>query len=598
MNEEPTIAKNQIEAIEIPAVITVSDFAARLKLPVAKVVGELMKNGVMATVNEQIDFDTASIISSELGIDILPEPEKPVEKPSTTLKSDKNTKADDLQARPPIVAVMGHVDHGKTSLLDAIRNSNVASGEAGGITQHIGAYQVTKSDRVITFLDTPGHEAFAALREHGAKTCDVAVVVVAADDGVKPQTKEAIDHAKAADVALIIAITKTDKSGADVNRVKQELSEIGVVPDDWGGDIPCVEVSSKTQDGVDKLLEVILLVSDIAEPKALFTGLASGVVIESHIDTGKGPVATLLVQNGELKTGDWIVVGSGYGKIRSLEDFKGETLKKAVPAMPVQISGLKEMPEFGDWFEEVQTEKIAKDWASGQVRKASIKTLHSTKTMNATDLSHAVIDGKVKELALIIKADAQGSLESLLTTLAEIGNDEVRVKVVSSGIGDISETDINSAVASGAIVLGFHVGISSVVNQLAKRSSVEFRLYKIIYEMLDDVRDWLSALLPPEIVEHEKASLKILGVFKVTKSHVVCGGKVLAGKITPGLDVKVFDGAKEIGTATIDSLQRNKDVAKEVVEGDECGLNLITSAKIEVGNTLKFIEIESKPRRV
>lgn len=583
--------------IEIPAVITVSEFASRLGLPPAKVVGELMKNGVMATVNEQIDFDTASIIAGELGFSIALEAEKPEERPSTQ-KDAKDNAGRESQSRPPIVAVMGHVDHGKTSLLDAIRNANVAAGEAGGITQHIGAYQVTKSDRVITFLDTPGHEAFAALREHGAKTCDVAIVVVAADDGVKPQTKEAIEHARAAKVSLVIAITKIDKNGADVNRVKQELSEINVVPDDWGGDIPCIEVSSKTQQGIDKLLEVVLLVADILEPKAVYKGLANGVVIESHLDTGKGPVATFLVQNGEFNPGDWVVVGNSYGKIRSITDYLGKPLKKATPAMPVQISGLKELPEFGDWFEEVETEKVAKDWAASQARKNSIKTLHSSKVMNLADLSHAVIDGKVKELALIVKADAQGSLESLLNTLNEIGNDEVRVGIVSSGIGDISESDVNSAIASGAIILGFNVGISSVVNQLAKRSSIEFRLYKIIYELLDDVRDWLSSLLEPEIIEHERASLKVLGVFKVTKSHVVCGGKVLSGKITPNLDVRISDGKKDLGSATIDSLQRNKDQVKEVVEGDECGMNLSTNVNVEVGNTLRFIETESKPRRI
>ena len=493
---------------------------------------------------------------------------------------------------------MGHVDHGKTSLLDALRKTDVVGGEAGGITQHIGAYQITKNDRVVTFLDTPGHEAFAALRAHGAKTCDIAIIVVAADDGVKPQTKEAIEHAKQAGVALVIAINKIDKPGADSNRVKQELSEIGIVADDWGGDVPCVEVSAKTGDGLEKLIEVVMLVSDIAEPQAVFAGLGNGVVIESHIDTGRGPVVTLLIQNGELRVGDWMVVGKSYGKIRSLENFLGEPIKKASPAMPVVVSGLKDLPAFGDWFEEVETEKIAKDWMSSQSRKASFKSLTAAKSMNSQDIARAVIDGKIKELAVVVKADAQGSLESLTTSLEAVGNDEVRVKIIGSGVGDISETDINSANAGNAIILGFNVGISGPVNQLAKRSDVEFKLYKIIYELLDDVRDWLSTLLPPEIIETEHARLKILGVFKTTKNMVVCGGKVLSGKIIPSLDIKIISAKKEIGLGKLDSLQKNKESAKEVVEGEECGLSVETKTPITLGDELSFYSTESKARKL
>jgi translation initiation factor IF-2 len=580
--------------ISLPPVVTVSDFAQRLGLGAAQVVGELMKNGVMATVNEQIDFDTAEIIAAEFGFTATPEAEQPEDRPSQKNSDVESSK----QSRPPIIAVMGHVDHGKTSLLDALRKTDVVGGEAGGITQHIGAYQITKNDRVVTFLDTPGHEAFAALRAHGAKTCDIAIIVVAADDGVKPQTKEAIEHAKQAGVGLVIAINKIDKPGADSNRVKQELSEIGVVADDWGGDVPCVEVSAKTGDGLEKLIEVVMLVSDIAEPQAVFAGLGNGVVIESHIDTGRGPVVTLLIQNGELRVGDWMVVGKSYGKIRSLENFLGQPIKKASPAMPVVVSGLKDLPAFGDWFEEVETEKIAKDWMSSQSRKASFKSLTAAKSMNSQDIARAVIDGKIKELAVVVKADAQGSLESLTTSLEAVGNDEVRVKIIGSGVGDISETDINSANAGNAIILGFNVGISGPVNQLAKRSDVEFKLYKIIYELLDDVRDWLSTLLPPEIIETEHARLKILGVFKTTKNMVVCGGKVLSGKIIPSLDIKIISAKKEIGLGKLDSLQKNKESAKEVVEGEECGLSVETKTPITLGDELSFYSTETKARKL
>ncbi|MDQ5943622.1 MAG: translation initiation factor [Patescibacteria group bacterium] len=587
------------DKILLPAIITVSDLAQRLGLGNAQVVSELMKNGVMATVNEQIDYDTAEIIAHELGVEVDKEPEVEEQRPSTEKKKEEGTTQESSKhTRPPIVAVMGHVDHGKTSLLDALRKTEVAKGEAGGITQHIGAYQIEKNNRVVTFLDTPGHEAFAALREHGAKTCDVAIIVVAADDGVKPQTREAIDHAKAAGVSIVIAINKIDKSGADPNRVKQELTEIGVQPDDWGGDIPCVEVSAKTGDNLDKLVDVVLLVADILEPNAVYSGLANGVVVESHLETGRGPVVTLLLQNGEINVGDWIVVGKSFGKIRSLENYKGEKIKKATPAMPAIISGLKELPVFGDWFEEVENEKIAKDWINTQTRKASFKSLTSPKSMNSSDITRAVIEGKVKELAVLVKADTQGSLESLVSSLESAGNEEVRVKIISSGIGDITESDINTANAGNAIILGFNISISAAVNQLAKRSSVDFKLYKIIYELLDDVRDWLSSLLPPEIIETEHAKLKILGVFKTTKNLVICGGKVLSGKITPDLDVKIISKKEQIGTGKLTSLQKNKELSKEVVEGEECGLSIETNTTISEGDEIVFYSVESKARKL
>lgn len=582
---------DEVKKIEVPEVISVGDFAALLGKGPAAVVGELMKNGVMATVNEQIDFDTAHIIGEELGFEIVPKAAEDEARPNDNIEGDKQT-------RPPVIAVMGHVDHGKTSLLDAIRSAEVAAGEAGGITQHIGAYQVTKNKRVITFLDTPGHEAFSALREHGAKIADIAIIVVAADDGVKPQTREAIDHAKQAGVSLVIAINKIDKEGADTNRVKQELSEIEVIPDDWGGDIPCVEVSAKNGQGIDKLLEVVLLVADIVETQARAEGPGRGVVIESHLDTGKGPIVTLLIQEGTIESGDWIIAGASYGKIRTMEDFRGNKIKHAGPSMPAVVSGLKSLPEFGNWFEQVKSEKEAKDWVARQDRKKSIKSVTSLKSVTAEDIANAVTEGEIKELPVVVKADVKGSLESLVTALEQTGNDEVRVKIVSSGIGDIAEGDVQAATAAGALILGFNVSISGQVNQVAKRLGVDFKLYRVIYELLDDVREWLSSMLEPEVIETEQARLKILGVFKVTKAKVICGGEVLSGKITPDLDLKVIRNKKEVATGKLASLQKDKQAAKEVIEGEQCGMEVEIHKPIEVGDELSFFTIIKKPRKL
>ena len=584
---------SETKIIQVPAVVTVSEFATLLGVGPAKVVGELMKNGVMATMNEQIDFDTAAIIGAELGFEIEAKPEQAAARPSDDT-ADLVTA--NVLNRPPVVTVMGHVDHGKTSLLDAIRESDVASSEAGGITQHIGAYQVKKGDRLITFLDTPGHEAFSAIRAHGAKMTDVAIIVVAADDGIKPQTKEAIELAKAAEVAIVVAINKIDKEGADENRIKQQLSEIGLVPDDWGGDIPCVSVSAKAKTNIDKLLDVVLLVADIKEQKAEFGGPASGVIIESHMESGRGPVATILIQSGTLRPGDSLVVGSTYGKVRTLENYRGAKIKESTPGTPAAVIGLKAVPNFGDWFEVVESEKVAKDWVQKQLRTQSIKSLSGVKSVTAADLTKAVVDGKVSELPLVVKADVQGSLESLIENLETLGNDEVRVTLVSTGIGDISENDVNSASAAGAIILGFNVGINAAVNQLAKRQGVEFELYKVIYELLDDVRGWLSAMLKPEVVEEELARLEVLGIFKTTKDLIITGGKVKSGKITNDLKVRIEHGGEIAGGGLLVGLQKDKQDTKEASEGEECGLSLKSSDKLEVGDTLIFYTEEERAR--
>lgn len=582
-------------SVQIPDAISVADLASKLDLSATAVITELMKNGVMATINELIDFETAAIVGGELGFTIEHEAVEAETRPNQDSTEKDGGK---IKPRPPVVTIMGHVDHGKTSLLDAIRATHVAGGEAGGITQHIGAYQVTKNDRIITFLDTPGHEAFSAIRAHGARMTDVAIIVVAADDGVKPQTKEAAAHAKAADLPIIVAINKIDKPAADVNRTKQQLAEIDLTPDDWGGEVPCVEVSAKDSAGIDKLLDMILLVADIAKPSARFDGPARGLVIESHVQTGRGSVVTLLIQEGTLSLGDYIIVGNTYGKVRSLEDYRGHKIKAATPSMPAVVLGLKELPDFGNWFEAVATEKIARDWLAAKAKTTTIKSLMNVKSTSASDLQAAVADGKVKELMIILKADVAGSLESITQSLKTVGNDEVRVRIVASGLGDISENDINTAAASQAVILGFNVSINGSINQLAKRSGVDFKIYRIIYELLDDVRDWLNDLLPPEVIETEVAKLKVLAIFKVTKDQIVTGGKVEDGKISGELKLHVMRAKKLIGEAKLLSLQKDKAVAKQVVAGDECGLviSAIKDGELKVGDQLVFYTTEQRRR--
>ncbi len=572
--------------IAVPSAISVHDFAAKLDMPSTKIIAELMKNGVMATINESIDFETASIIGEELGFEVILE-EEHEERPSR----EGIERSGSSQSRPPVVAVMGHVDHGKTSLLDALRHTQVANSEAGGITQHIGAYQVKKNDRWLTFLDTPGHEAFSAIRAHGVRITDVVIVVVAADDGVKPQTEEAIRLAKEAEVGIVVAINKTDKADADTNRVKQQLSEAGLVPDDWGGDTPCVEVSAKTQKGLDELLDMVLLVADITTPQAIFEGPASGVIIESHMETGRGPVVTALVQEGTLESGDYVVAGSTYGKVRAMEDFTGARLSKATPSMPVVISGFKSVPRFGDWFEVVADEKTARDWQTTRQRELRLKSAAQPKTVTAHDIERATV-GRAKEFNVLLKADAQGSLESITQAFRTISTDEVRVKIVSSGIGDISENDINTAVAAEAVVLGFHVGLPAAVGQLAKRSGVRCELYKVIYDLLDDVRARLSDLLEPETIETEIGELELLAVFKTTKDRVICGGKVLKGQVDAGAHIIVKRGDEKIGEVDLLELQKQQAAAQTVYADEECGMAVSREVTPEAGDHFIFIKRE------
>lgn len=578
----------------VPEAIAVGEFAIKLGLPVTKVIGELMKNGVMATINEQIDFDTAAIIGSELGFEVQPEA-IPEAEPQTGLK--QHLAQGEGTPRPPIVAVMGHVDHGKTSLLDAIRSSHVAEKEAGGITQHIGAYQIQKGERWITFIDTPGHEAFSALRQHGARMTDVAVIVVAADDGVKPQTKEAIRHAKEAGGQLVVAINKIDKPGADPLRVRQELSDLGLVPEEWGGDTVMVDVSAKTRQNLDKLLDMVLLVADVEDLRARAEGLADGVVVESHLDTGKGPVATVLIGNGVLKVGNYVVSGNTYAKVRSLGDFRGKRIAQANPGMPAIVTGFKAVPSFGDRWQVVATEQEARAAVAAQSRREQAKSL-GIKKIDASGLSAAITAGQVSEFNVVLKADTQGSLESLIEALALLQNDEVAVKVVSSAVGDIAESDISFAKTAGALLVGFNVALHSSLRALANREGVQVKLYRVIYELTDDLREALSSMLAPEVVEAVVGQLEIKGVFKTTKAAVVCGGTITQGKLEPGLKLRVHRGKEVLGEGTLSSLQKDKQVAKEAFEGETCGLNVAINVTIELGDVLEFFTVTEKARQL
>ena len=564
--------------IEIEDMITVGDLAERLSIPVSRLIGELMKNGVMATVNERIDFDTAQIIVEELDLGIKLQKAKAEE--VVIAARTKPTASDKAQMRPPVVAVMGHVDHGKTSLLDAIREANVVKGEAGGITQHISAYQIDHGDRKITFLDTPGHEAFAAIREHGALLTDIVVLVVAADDGIKPQTIEAIRFARKAGVKIVVAANKMDKEGADINRLKQQLTEHDLLTEEWGGDTIVMPVSAKTKEGIPALLDMILLVTDVEELKADVEGPASGLIIEAHVQQGRGPVAQALVESGTLKPGDFIVAGSSYAKVRNLETTGGKPIKQATPSTPVAITGFKTLPEFGDEFSVVANEKAARA-QSENAAEAAVKT--SKNNIGSGELIRLINrDNAMEELNIIIKADVQGSLTSVIDSLKALDTDEVSVRIVSSGVGPIGENDLHLAHSSGAIVYGFNVSLSSSSKQQASRDKIRVRLYRVIYELIDDVKDELSNLLSPEIVETELGTLNVKGIFNTTKTEVICGGEVTKGKLTSPALARVIRDKKQIGEVEVTGLKRGPSETKEVFEGEMCGMSLKTVKKTEI----------------
>lgn len=571
--------------------ITVGELAEKLNLPVTQLVGELFKNGIVATINQRIDFETAQIIVEELGIDAELQ-RKEVE---ATVEHHIHAPSDKAVERPPIVAVMGHVDHGKTTLLDAILDTKVVEGEAGGITQHISAYQTKRGDRVITLLDTPGHEAFAALRQHGAALTDVVVIVVAADDGVKPQTVEAIRFARSANAKIIVAINKIDKEAANPEMVKAQLaSEHGLNPEEWGGDTIMVPVSAKRGDNIDKLLDTVLLVADMEELRADVDVPAEGLVIESHMETGKGSVVTLLVEQGTLSPGHFLVAGVTYAKVRTMIDYAGRTLKSAGPSTPVTVTGFKHIPQFGDMFNVVKSEKEARLL----VEKAKIERERSAASTNVTGadlLKMMTQKHDTQEFNVVVKADVQGSLTSVVDSLrlVDTGN-EIKLNVIRSGVGDVKESDINAASAAGAIIYGFNIGMPTAVKRLAMRDKVEVRLYRVIYELLDDARVSMEQMLAPEVVETEVGKLTVKGVFRTTKEEVICGGEVTSGKVTAEVLVRVMHEGEQIAEAEIAHVQRQQVDAKEVFEGEMCGLSLKTHKKlqVEVGDKLEFFTRE------
>jgi translation initiation factor IF-2 len=572
--------------IQIEDTITVGTLAEKLEIPVTRLIGELMKNGILATVNERIDYDTAHIILEEMDLDVVLE-----RKTSDADAQPQRRKASDKgDTRPPVIAVMGHVDHGKTSLLDAVIGSKVASGESGGITQHISAYQVDHGGKKVTFLDTPGHEAFAAIREHGAHLTDIALIVVAADDGVKPQTVEAIRFAKKAGVKMVVAINKIDKTGADPNRVKQELSEQGLMAEEWGGDVVMVEVSAQTKQGLDKLLDMIMLVAEVEDLKAEADGPGEGLIIEAHMEQGRGAVGVALVDSGVICPGDFIVAGSTYAKIRTLELNNGGKLESAGPSTPVVITGFKALPRFGDTFTTVKSEKEARTKAEETAKNQS--QADSSLGINSADLIRIIDRQKqVQDLNVIVKADVQGSLKSVIDSLRSLETDEVKVRLVGSGVGSITEKDVHLASTSGSIIYGFNINASSNIKHSASKDKVSVRLFDVIYELIDDAKQELEDLLPDEIVRTDTGRLLVKGVFKITKNNIICGGEVTKGKLTIPSLVTVFRGDEAVADRLeVAKLQQGPQEVKEVPSGEMCGASFNTPSRVEVkeGDRIEF----------
>ncbi len=580
-------------SIEVESMITVGALAERLQIPATKLIAELMKNGIMATINERIDFETAQIIVEELGLEVeLSRKAAETSKPARV----KRVASDKAGTRPPVVAVMGHVDHGKTSLLDAIRSADVAKGEAGGITQHISSYQITHDGRKITFLDTPGHEAFAALREHGAQLTDLVIIVVAADDGIKPQTLEAIRFARKAGVKMIVAINKIDKEGADANRVKQQLAENDLMIEEWGGETIAVEVSAKTKQNVPELLDMVLLLADVEELKADIDVPARGLVIEAHMEQGRGSVAIALVEEGILKPGTFVVAGSAYGKVRNLEATDGTPLKEAGPSTPVVLTGFKVLPEFGDEFAVVKNEKEAKHLS--ELAKQN-KSMSGGLQMSGNELLRIINrSNELQELNIIVKADVQGSLTSVIDSLKTLDTEEVAIRVVGSGVGAVSDSDVHMAHSSNAIIYGFNVEVSTAIKQIASRDRVSVRLYKVIYELIDDAKEELSRLLSPEIVETELGRLVVKGIFKTSKTEVICGGEVTKGKLTVPALARVMRGKEKLAEVEVINLKKGPQDAKEVFEGEMCGMSLKTTGRLalEEGDHIEFFSREAVTR--
>ncbi len=594
LRPKPKAEVNKVKTptkVKLPPFIKVKDYVELLHMSISDVVKTLLKNGVMANINEEIDYETAAIVAEELGF--IPEEEKTenrVELGQGSLQDMLRKEIEDnLKPRPPIVAVMGHVDHGKTSLLDFIRKTSVATGEAGLITQHIGAYQVKKNGKFITLLDTPGHEAFSEMRSRGANVTDLIVLVVAADDGVKPQTIEVINRAKFTNTPLIVAINKVDKEGANIVRVKQELAEHGVLTEDWGGKVVAVPISAKTGQGVDDLLEMILLTAEVENFRANPNGNVLGTVIESHISKGKGAVATVIIQNGTLGVSDIVVAGAAYGRVRDMEDDKGHKVKAAEPSMPVQVSGLSAAPQVGDILRGIDTLEAAKEIAFQLQRKERLRRISHSQ-------QHLRGDAEAKSLNLIIKTDVLGSLEAIKQSLDKLKNDEVRINILHDGIGEINESDVNLAASTKSAIIGFNTKPSMKAVNLAKQQSVVIDTYDIIYELIEDVTTAVVKMLEPELIHTTFGKAKILKVFMTEKKEMIVGGRVEEGDIKRASKLLIFRGGVQVGAGEIEDLQQSKSAAQIVTTGNEFGVKIKTHTKIEEGDVIESFEEKLKSK--
>ena len=575
--------------IKVGEEITVGELASELKMTAAEVIKKLFSYGIMAGINETIDFDTAEIVATELGAKVEREVVVTIEDRIIDATEDAE---ENLEPRSPVVVVMGHVDHGKTSILDAIRNTHVTSTESGGITQHIGAYRVSLDGSDITFLDTPGHAAFTEMRARGAKATDIAVLVVAADDGIMPQTIEAINHAKAAEVSIIVAINKMDKPDASPDRVMQQLTEYGLVPEEWGGETICVPVSAKTHQGLDKLLESILLVAEMKELKANPNRAAKGVVIEARLDKGKGPIATLLVQNGTLRSGDIVVAGTAVGRIRVMTDYRGRRIKEAGPSVPVEVMGLAEVPMSGDMFDAVSDEKLARELVEQRKQKIKDDQFNAYHKVTLDTLFSTIEAGELKDLNIVVKADVQGSVEALKQNLEKLSNDEVRVNVIHGGVGAIVESDVMLANASNAIIVGFHVRPDATAAANAERDHVEMRMYSVIYDCIEDVQAAIKGMLAPKFRDVELGKAEVRQVFKLSSAGTIAGSYVQSGKIARNCKIRVVRDGIVIAEDAIASLKRMKDDVKEVASGYECGIGLEKYNDIKEGDIFEAFIVE------
>ena len=577
------------KTVKLPATITVKKFSDLLGLPLGSVITELMKNGILATINEQIDFETASIISQDLGFNVEEElidsgKNMTLEKLLEILKKEQESD-EVLKSRPPIVTILGHVDHGKTTLLDTIRKSSVAAKESGGITQHISAYQVKKKGQLITFVDTPGHEAFSAMRERGVSIADIAVLVVAADDGVRQQTKEVISYLLSKKIPTIVAINKIDKPGANIQRVKQELSEQGILLEDWGGQVLSSEVSAKQNLGIDDLLENILLVAEVEDFKTSQKRDALGVVLEAHLDPQKGPISTILIKTGTLKEGQDIIAGGTHGRVRRIEDFAGKRLLEAGPSTPINLFGLNTPPNTNDILQ------VAIGKTSAKNRLDELRGLSKSQTgtfgeVTAQKMFKTISDEKIKKLNVIIKADVQGSLEAIQQILSEIASDEVAVNYISVGVGNTTESEIRLAQSSGAVIFGFRVDTTPVAKRLAENKKVEIKNYKIIYELVDDIKNRLTEMLPMEIEREDFGKMSVLALFKTGKKDMIVGGKVTKGMLVNNSLIEVMRDDRIIGKGKLANLQQNKVDVNDVASGNECGVTFDGETKIKEGDVL------------